>query len=134
MTCTTVTDELSLLLSHLRVLEPAVVGLAAAQNHSNSRQSQFAGDAQGPFRCSPAQAADKPTDLTVYTFPLLLLRPAIERDAECGCWSNLPRRVDPFADGKVARGGGDVVSCTKGFCYCCIALADLGGRHKPGYS
>ena len=34
--------------------------------------------------------------------------------------------VGPFADGKVARGASDVLSCTKGRCCCCVALTDLG--------
>ena len=71
MTCSEVTDELGLLLSHFCELsagfvssdvpEPVPFGLTAAQNHSYSHRSQIAGYVQGPHRCSPTQAAKKPT-------------------------------------------------------------------------
>ena len=35
--------------------------------------------------------------------------------------------VNPSVDEKVVRGGSDLLGCTKGYCYCCVALANLGG-------
>ena len=91
-------------------------GLSGGKDHARVYRSrggqpdeQEGGEASGP---------------TVCTLLLLIMRPAIERNAEWGVGVTHPvvvgkartKRVDPFADGKVARGGSDMLSCMKGRC------------------
>ena len=74
------------------------------------------------------------SDPTVYTLLLLIMRPAIERDAEWAVGVTRPvvvgrartKPIDPFANGKVARGVSDMLSCTKGRCCWCVAFGGPG--------
>ena len=74
------------------------------------------------------------SDPAVYTLLLLIMRPAIERNAEWGVGVTRPvvvgrgrtKPVDPFANGKVARGVSDMLSCTKGRRCWCVAFGGLG--------
>ena len=105
MRCATAIDELDLLLSHLCELsaslvcsdlpELAVFGLAAAQNHSYSRRSQFAGDVQGLNRCSLTRAANKPTaeDIGI--------------DESVGCARDLGFSFSSNSSGRAATSGAD---------------------------
>ena len=72
-------------------------------------------------------------DPTVYALLLLIMRPAIERNVECGVGVTRPvvvgrartKPVDLFTDGKVARGR-DMLSCMKGRCCWCVAFGSPG--------
>ena len=40
------------------------------------------------------------------------------------------KSVNPSVDGKVVRGASDLLRYTKGYCYCCVAMANLGGQTR----